>query len=156
MTSPAEIEVYKAHRQGQERTAYFLLAAAGASIAYALNQTKGLPLDWPQLPAGLAVLAWAASFFFGAEYVQGTSGLLSANQELLRIQDGRHPIVGAHPNAIQQGAEIAREAIGKINDRLGRKSAWQYRLLLIGAMFYVVWHVWQMGLGPALNSKGSD
>jgi hypothetical protein len=40
--SDDQMEVYKQHRNAQEKYVYFLLAAAGAAIGFAVNQTKEL------------------------------------------------------------------------------------------------------------------
>ena len=65
MPTEAEIEIHRALREAQGRYTYFLLAAAGAAIALAVNQTQGLSLSWSQIPLGLAITAWGLSFFCG-------------------------------------------------------------------------------------------
>ena len=65
MGNSSELEIYRQQRQGQDKYVYFLLAAAGASIAFALNQTKGLALAGSQWSLGVSVACWALSFLTG-------------------------------------------------------------------------------------------
>jgi hypothetical protein len=58
-------ELHKAHRDSAEKYIYFLLAAAGAAIAFAATQTQSATLTWIKLPLGLAVLCWGMSFSAG-------------------------------------------------------------------------------------------
>jgi hypothetical protein len=46
MPSEQQIEIYRQHRTAQDKYGYFLLAAAGAAIAFAVNQTQGAKLAW--------------------------------------------------------------------------------------------------------------
>lgn len=64
MTDSGITELYRAHRTAQDKYTYFILAAAGAAIAFALNQTHDATLSWFKLPLGAAVLCWGLSFFF--------------------------------------------------------------------------------------------
>jgi uncharacterized protein (DUF2336 family) len=63
MPESMDATVYNALRTAQEKYAYFLLAAAGAAIAFAVNQTHDAKLSWAQLPLAAAVLSWGCSFF---------------------------------------------------------------------------------------------
>ena len=51
-------QVRESHENGQEKYTYFLLAAAGAAIGFAVQKTEGLLLSWWLLPV-------AFSIFFG-------------------------------------------------------------------------------------------
>ncbi len=56
MASSEELEVFKALRSAQDRYDYFLMAAAGAAVAFALNQTHGEALSLSHMPLGGALL----------------------------------------------------------------------------------------------------
>ncbi len=56
MTGESAREVFRALRKSQDKYTYFLLAAAGAAIAVAVNQTQGLAIAWSQVPFALSVL----------------------------------------------------------------------------------------------------
>jgi hypothetical protein len=111
MTSEQQIEVYRQHRASQDKYAYFLLAAAGAAIGFALNQTQGAKLSWSQVPLGCAVLLWGLSFFFGCYRLTYIIANLSANATLLQVQAGEHPGAGTSPQLIATAIETIRENI---------------------------------------------
>jgi hypothetical protein len=91
MASDQQLEVYRQLRTSQDKYIYFLLAAAGAAIALAVNQTQGLTLNWSQLPLGAGVVLWGLSFFFGCQHLAYVSSTLFANAELLKVESGRAP-----------------------------------------------------------------
>jgi hypothetical protein len=49
---------------------YFLLAASGAAIAYALDQVDGKALTKDLILLVLALLAWSGSFYFGVRHLR--------------------------------------------------------------------------------------
>jgi hypothetical protein len=46
------LAVYNASMNGASKYAYFLLAAAGSCIAFAITQTQAAGLAWTQIPLG--------------------------------------------------------------------------------------------------------
>ena len=61
------MEMHKQHRTGQDKYIYFLLAVAASGIAFSVEKTTGLKLNWSMLPLGAAVILWAISFYFGVK-----------------------------------------------------------------------------------------
>jgi hypothetical protein len=51
-------EVYRALREAQNRYSYFLLAAAGGGVGFAVSQTRDAALDRTHSLLGCALLAW--------------------------------------------------------------------------------------------------
>ena len=146
MPTEAELEIHRALREAQGRYTYFLLAAAGAAIALAVNQTQGLSLSWSQIPLGLAITAWGLSFFCGCRRLEYVSSNLYANAELLQVESGQHPQLGNHPDYIAEASEGLRGAFKKNAYSANRFGHWQFRLLIAGGVLYVAWHVWEMYL----------
>ena len=144
--SDAEAEVFKALREGQNRYTYFLLAAVGGTIALVVNQTSGRALSFSQIPLALAVGCWGLSFVFGCRYLAYVNSSLYANMELFRIQRGEHPVVGSHPEMIEAGCEGITAAVEHNSERANRLAKWQFRMFVIGALFYLAWHVAEMYL----------
>jgi len=146
VTTPAEIEVYRIQRAGIEKHAYFLLAAAGAAIAFAVTQTKSDALGWDHAPLGVAVLCWGASFLAGCRHAAVMSAMATANANLLQIERGVDRMIGNHP----QGMEIASKAMRDALDRHANAAMFwarcQFILLGAGAGFYIAWHVLEMYL----------
>lgn len=143
MASDTELEIYRQQRQGQDKYIYFLLAAVGASIAFALNQTKGLALTPSQWPLGAAVLCWAGSFLMGCSRLGLINDTLHANQGLVRVQKGTHELI-EHPAEIPLASKMMKEGLEKLGRKTNRRALWQYRLLISGAALYIGWHVYEM------------
>lgn len=139
-------EIYRQHRTAQDKYTYFLLAAAGAAIALAVNQTKGTSLSWSQLPLAIAVLCWGLSFFFGCRHLGYVSFTLFANADLLRVENGQHPLSGNNPQLMATASEGIRQAIESNSERANRLGHMQFRFLITGAVFYIAWHVIEMWL----------
>lgn len=150
--SEEQREVYRQHRVAQDKYEYFLLAAAAAAIALAVNQTQTAQLSWSQLPLGGAVLCWGLSFFLGCRYLAYTASTLHANAELLRVEAGQQQEVGTDPERIGAASAGIRQAIARNAKRADRLGRWQFRLLVIGAILYVTWHVWEMWLRTARSA----
>jgi|GEM_PF-606436 len=138
----ARQDIYKATRDGQDKYTYFLLAGAGAAIAFAVTQSQTATLTWSKLPLALAVLSWAFSFFAGCRQLRDVTNVMQANYDLLRVEEGLHPQFPNHPQVV----EIITEAVRELADKTGRWGVWQFRFLILGAVFYVLWHGTEMAL----------
>lgn len=144
--SEAQQVVYKHLREGQDKYTYFMLTAAGAGIALAVNQTQVAPLNWSQCPLGTAVLCWGLSFFCGARHLAYINSTLYANLALLNVEAGLDQRAGQHPQLIQAASEGIRGAIEENSEKASKYAIVQFRLLVAGAVLYVVWHVLGMWL----------
>jgi hypothetical protein len=137
LTSPAEI--HKAHQTSQERLIYFLLAAAGAAVAFATQKTEGQSLSWWLLPLGLAVLAWASSFYFGCRAVTWSHTAMRREIYLLQVKERNVAFERTFHEDEQINAHLASldEAILKWS----RLYAWQFRFLVAGGVLYCIWRL---------------
>lgn len=149
MTDENIREVYRLLRLGQDKHVYFLLAAAGAAIGLAINQTHGAVLSKSQFPLAGAVLCWGLSFFFGSRHLDYGSSVLYSNHELLKVEGGQHPEVGGHPQLMAAASEGIRLAINDKSNRANRLGHMQFRFLIVGAVLYIGWHVLEMWLRSA-------
>jgi hypothetical protein len=113
-----------------DKYTYFLLAAAGAAIALALNQTQG-----SAVPLAAAVLCWGLSFFFGVRHIKYVNSTLYANAELLTVESGEHRDVGNHPQLMAAASEGTREAINHNAKRANSLGCLQFAFLIAGAVF---------------------
>ncbi len=146
MTTEAEIEVYRALRESQNKYVYFLLAAAGAGIALAVDQTKSASIAWSQAPLAVAVLLWGMSFYCGCRHLVYVSATLIANAKLLSVQSGQSPEIGQHLGYAAAVCNGIRKAAEHNSDMGNRFWHWQFRFLVIGAVFYLAWHILEMYL----------
>ncbi len=137
-------ELYEAQRDTQEKYAYFLLAAAGAVIGFAVTRSSDAPLTRLHVPLGFAVLCWGWSFYLGCRRSLLSQTIMHMNAELLRVQLGRSSLVGSDPEQIAHGMRALRELMDERNNKIGRSGAWQFYLLIMSAVFFVAWHVLEM------------
>ncbi|MEJ0025493.1 MAG: hypothetical protein WDN01_05640 [Rhizomicrobium sp.] len=146
MSSDMEIELYRTQRASQERYTYFMLAAAGAAIAFAVTRSQDMVLSLSQIPLGTAVLCWGFSFFSGCMNLRYVDSTLFANFELLKVESGRHPKVGSHPQMMEAAGGGIRDAIESNSKRTSTYARLQFYFLIIGAIFFIAWDVFEMYL----------
>jgi hypothetical protein len=72
------------------------------------------------------------------------------NFDFLRVQAGQDSEFPPHPDVIR----IIKETLDKEVSETGRWGARQFRFLLAGASFYIIWHVTEMTLRtPGVTEK---
>lgn len=130
-----------AHRAMQEKLIYFLMAAAGACIGFALTQAKDLTVDREHIALALALILWASSFWFGFKRVQFALGVIWNNVELIRAQTGRHPLSGSDPELAGEVVRLFREQIEGMSTKANRCADFQAGCLILGVLAYVTWQV---------------
>ena len=141
--------------EAQNKYVYFHLAVAASAIALAVQKTAGSPLAWSQLPLGLAVLSWAASFFSGCRNRSFFASTIYANLSMVSVQDGSHPDTPQHPELAKAACEGIRKAA---DSNIASMSFWgkaQSRLLVLGAVFFLIWHVMDMAATPPPSSPNA-
>ena len=139
-----ETEIYKQHREVQNKYNYFLLAVAAAAIALSLKRTTDSKIVYSMIPLALAVLSWGLSFFCGCRRSIYAEVNLYANFELLKTQKGEHPKVGNNPQMIAAGAQAIKDAMEYNDNKAKFYGKWQFRLLILGALFFISWHIIEM------------
>lgn len=148
-----EMEIYRQVRQLQDKYVYFLLAAAGASIAFALNQTNDIALSWDQWPLAVAVGCWAFSFVAGCAKILAVEEALHINRDLLDVQSGSHPLLESAAE-IPFAAGILKKRLEKWSTVGQSRQRWQLWLILVGGVAYIGWHVWEMGIRAGVIAAG--
>jgi hypothetical protein len=136
-------EMYFRHREDQNKYAYFLLAAAGSSLAFAVQKTAGLTLRWNMIALAGAAIAWIFSFYFGCKRLSTTQDSMGANYRYLLMDKQIHPSYKSLPLYGEVRNEILEEATG-LNSKAARFSRHQFRWLIVGAVLFIAWHVWDM------------
>jgi hypothetical protein len=146
MPDDREVTVFQTLRTAQEKYTYFLLGAAGAAIAFAVTQTHDAKLSWSQTPLAISIFLWGLSFIFGCLHLQYGNSILHSNIEMLRIQRGAHPEFGARPDLIEAASQRIRNVVEKNSIVSSRYASWQFWSLVVGAVFYLLWHIYEMYL----------
>jgi hypothetical protein len=133
-----KLELHRAVRESADKYIYFLLAASGAAIGFALTQTQEATLSKSMILLALAVVFWGLSFYCGCKQLVQTRGFTFLNYELLRVRQGEHP------EFPREASGLIQDYLEKMSDRLGKWGNWQFRFLITGAVLYVAWHVLEM------------
>lgn len=144
MSSENTRELHKTLNASLQKHTYFLLTAAGAGIALAVNQTHLAVMTCTQIPLAFAVLSWAASFFSGCRYVDFGRAFLHTNIALHTVEAGKHPMAGIDPEKMQIGSETLRKILEEQSDNQQLYGKSQFVLLIVGGIFYVAWHIFEM------------
>ncbi|SPU49851.1 hypothetical protein [Bordetella trematum] len=149
MTFERRQEFRKLIHDVREKHVHFLLAAAGACIAFAVTQTRGERLSVVHLPLGIALLSWAVSFWLGCIYLRHRSTTFAINERAITVEDGDDPNVGSDPVLKQVGLKALQDNFTKFDKTAGLGYTWQLRCFVIGAAFFLAWHVLDMLNTPA-------
>lgn len=142
-----ETEIYRLRGYAQQKYDYFLMAVAGAAIAFAVQRTTGKTIAWNMIPLALAVINWGVSFFAGCRRQEYVLSTMYANMELLRVQKGLHPEIGQNPQLIEAATSGIRDACEFNSNRGANWAKTQFRCLIAGAVLFIVWHVIDMVAG---------
>ncbi|KUM03524.1 hypothetical protein KIF53_13300 [Chromobacterium subtsugae] len=127
-------QLHQQHIAANDKYCYFLLAAAGACIAYATEKSVGVPLTWPLLVLGAAIVMWGLSFYYGCYWITNERNALWHNMALLDVQEPLDKV--ANRILFDQSSKGA-----KTGERR------QFRLFIIGGICFIVWRVLTLILG---------
>jgi hypothetical protein len=141
MSESVEFELFRQHRDGQSKIAYNYMAVSGACIGFSLFQTKEAWLGWNHLPLGFAVALWASSFLCALIHMNMINRLVHADLLLVRLKKIQTPSASDTAEIKKQESIIAR--LRKWSMFNGR---FQFRFFVLGALFYLGWHVLEMYL----------
>lgn len=147
-----QIEVFRNITASQEKYDYFLMSVAGAAIAFAIHRTTGNALNRPMVLLGFAVFLWATSFLAGIRRRNYIASNLFANFELLKVQSGTHPEIGNHPVKIAAAEKGINNACEYNTKRAEFWANVQLYSLIIGALFFIVWHIIDMSLQAKITA----
>lgn len=138
------LSLHQQHSASQDKYAYFLLAAAGAAIGFAVQKTDGLSLSWSLWAVGAAVLCWAVSFFAGCKRITWIQTSLSANYTILQLLHGSHAEQPPHPELVEAAIRGVTTAFNKNVSWASFYSRLQFYALIAGAIFFIVWRLMVM------------
>jgi hypothetical protein len=136
------LQIISAHRDAQFKYTYYFLTAAGAAIAFAINQTQAAVLSWSKLPLAVAVSCWGVSFVFGAYHLLELRSLLTKNIEFLKTEgDEAFQLL---PNPVL--FDMLSTDLKMRSKHMATSAHWQEGLLAAGFIAYVLWHILEMYL----------
>ncbi len=129
-------------KAAQEKYVYFLLAAAAAAIAYAMQRTNGVTLQAQDWALGIAVSCWALSFFGGCR-----NGQLVMDSIPSRFLAGVASTV-AEVDIMHNSIEPENAAAGrKLVDDLVVKTETKVKNATIGSRRWFNWQFYRLAIG---------
>ena len=138
--------LHEALRVSQERYNYFLLAVAASAIALSVQFTRDYSYTPALIPLGLAVLCWSGSFYSGCRRVEYVNSTIFANLTALVTEAGLNEEVGKNVHLIEAATRGIRQAAESNSESASNLGASQFRLLVLGGAFFIVWHLVEMGV----------
>lgn len=138
------LELYKQHQASQDKYTYFLLAAAGAAIGFAVQKTEGQLLSLWLLPVGLAIVCWGVSFYYGCKNIVWVQTAIYANSSLLQLKSGTHPQQPPHQQLADAAISGVRNALETNVNKAQFFGIWQFRMLITGAVLFISWRILEM------------
>lgn len=126
------MEFEKAHIASQEKYSYFLLAAAGAAIAFCLQKIDDLSLSWWMSPIVMALLCWTSSFIFGCKNIVHHQSILRTEIYIARIQETPESEL-ARDKKRQSISNHATEMDKKL-EKYAFYTKWQFLIFITGGV----------------------
>lgn len=136
-------ELHSLHVAGNTKYTYFVLAATGAAVGFAVQKTEGLSLSWWLLPVGMATMFWAVSFGLGCRSVGMVQRSIAANITMIQVQDGTFH-VRASRAAEAEAAEKLQKQIIDFGDKAADANTGQFVCFALGALCFLAWRVAEM------------
>jgi hypothetical protein len=133
--------LYKQIVEKHDKYAHLLLAVTASAIAFSVQKTGNAKLAWSLIPMGFAILSWGSSLYCGYKTLICTQNSMKATYSLLQISKGVHV---DQPNSDQELAIAKKAGIDVIKENTEKAylfEIWQYRLLIIGAICFLIWHI---------------
>ena len=137
-------QVRQSHENGQEKYTYFLLAAAGAAIGFAVQRTEGLLLSWWLLPVAFSIIFWGSSFYFGCENINWVQTSKVANYNLLHLKIGSHSEQPSNQEGLDYAVSEVKSALSQNMEKAQSYYKWQFHSLILGAIFFIGWRIVEM------------
>ena len=134
-------DLQRQHQASQEKYTYFMVAVAGACIAYAIEKAIGVPLTLYLSLLALSVLCWSISFYCGCKCANTVQALIRANANLLSLYAGNHESQPDQPELLAAAIRGVRSAIDTNMNRAKLLNDWQFRFFVIGGVYFVGWRI---------------
>jgi hypothetical protein len=124
------MEFEKAHIASQEKYSYFLLAAAGASIAFCLQKIEGLSLSWWMSPVLISLICWTLSFIFGCKNIVHYQSIIRTEIYMARINETQEDKLSY--NQKRHLISSHATAMDKKLEKYAFYTKWQFLVLIAG------------------------
>ncbi len=139
-----ERELQKTLTEINQKHIYFLLAAAGACIGFAITQTGKDALSWWFTPLAFGLISWGMSFICGYLCIGHLAKMTNANIFLLAARHGRFLAPGQNRAAAQEHVDNFTDAYCIHSAKSSSFRKWQFFLFVFGVIAFIAWHILEM------------
>ena len=116
----------KQHSDELSKYTYFVLAVAGAAIAYALKALEGKQPSYSLIFIAISIVLWAISFGFGIRNLHSVRQHMSVNANCILNDFTSHQML---------------EALDPWERRAATASNRQFAFLIVGCLSYMAFHI---------------
>jgi hypothetical protein len=135
------LHLNRTHAEGHSKYVYFLLAATGAALGYALQKLDNSTLNWQVWFGLIAIAAWLVSFFCGCRHITTIQSAINSNYQLIQLQQGNHPMQPQSHEEMQIAWQVTTKALDSKNSKAQLFFRLQFWLLAIGVLLFATWRV---------------
>ena len=135
------IHLNRIHAEEHSKYVYFLLAATGAALGYALQKLDSSVFDRAVWLGLGAIASWLMSFFCGCKHVTAIQSAIQSNFQLVQLQQGNHPMQPRSPQEMEIAWRITNKALVSKNNTAQLFFQFQFWLLAVGVLLFATWRV---------------
>lgn len=129
----------------REKHCYFLLAAVGACIGFAVTQSKGQTLNWAHVPLAVAIACWGLSFYTGMRSIWEATTHSTIDALGITADHDLDPAFRAKTEKDREdAAKLVEDALAESNKKLSRFRSWQFGSFVTGSIAFLLWHTVEM------------
>ena len=135
------IHLNRVHSDGHSKYVYFLLAATGAALGYALSKLDSASADSTVWLGIAAIATWLLSFWLGCKHLEKIQSAIWLNGEILQLSEGSHPRQPTSAEHIAIAQAAAASALERENGSAQTFFRWQFRTLVLGILLFTAWRL---------------
>lgn len=135
------IHLNRIHAEGHSKYVYFLLAATGAALGYALQKLDGSATDWSVWIGLGSIACWLLSFLCGCKHITSIQSAIQTNLEIVQLMSGSHPNQPSSQQEMTIALSAGSMALTSQNNSAKQFFDWQFRLLAVGTILFTAWRV---------------
>ena len=138
-------KINQEYRSSQEKYRYYLIGLSVAAIGYSVNLTLNKQLDYFQIPLAISIILWGWSMINGFRALKvERDGLVTHMLAAEMILGNR---LANNHNEVKKEDIIRsayRKGLDNISSKLVKHSRLQYKLFIMGIVFFTLWRVIEM------------
>lgn len=143
--SELQKEVRVEKRQQVQKFVYYVLALSVACLAFSVNLSKDVKIEWSQIPLGIAAVCWSLSALIGLKSLTLMTQILEIEHVMYEGRKGINDDGKDYSEQWKFLGEMNEDRKGKV-ERFESGQKGQFYLFIIGIALFITWHVLEMAL----------